>query len=187
MNRETLFELLDGELDAQQMEQAIGQLLDDPELQKSWHRQHLARAAISEQHLLGQGDMVNRVAAALATEPTVMAPDNLAAVVGTGPERKHGHDKVIPVPNRGKRYLAYAAVAASLMAAVLFSLPQPAPEAPGIADQSTSLPATVAAGQELQAMIVQHGEFSGAAALNGLVAYTKVVTGSTASGNAFQP
>jgi len=49
--------------------------------------------------------------------------------------------------------------------------------------QSTQAPISqVNVEQELQSMLVQHGEFTGAAALNGLVAYAKVVNGSTVPG-----
>lgn len=185
MNKETLSALLDDQLEPDRLEAAIEQLLNDPELQLSWRRQHLLRAAIADQQLVGPVDMADRISAAVAREPTIIAPDNLAAA-----DPARGASIVAHEPShRGsrKRYVAYAAVAASLLVVVLTRLPQPTPDAVPIADRQETSPATQAAEQELQAMIVQHGEFSGAAALNGLVAYTKVVTGAAPAAGPSRP
>jgi hypothetical protein len=80
------------------------------------------------------------------------------------------------------KVLAYAAIAASFAALVMVSYSPEKNSAPTIADSTLNVPNSIAIEQELQSMIVQHGEFSGAAALNGLVAYAKVVNGSTGGG-----
>lgn len=184
MNKDTLFELLDDELEVDQIEDAVEQLLNDQELQQTWHQQYLLRAAIRDRALVGKCDMVERVASALENEAVIIASETPAALdmqsAGTSSDNK------VVYPNAWRRrYVAYAAVAASLLAVVLINLPQQ-PQETSIADTDTVQTMTPAAEQELQAMIVQHGEFSGAAALNGLVAYSKVVTAGAPTAGASQ-
>lgn len=179
MKNQILSQLLDGELSHEEMEDALDDLLADPEMQQSWYAQHTLRAVIKGDGIQASSNIVDKVAMALAEEPTIIARDNLP------PVRTVDHqpaDNVIPIGQKRTKVLAYAAIAASFAAIVMVSYSPRQASTPTIADTSSTQAPSMAVEQELQSMIVQHGEFSGAAALNGLVAYAKVVNGSTASG-----
>ena len=174
MNKEKLSQLLEDELDANEAEAVIDSLLDDPELQRAWLAQCTARAALRDNAVHASLDMVDRVAEALEDETAIIAPHNLP-----DPRTAQGPigENVIPLRARRKRVLAFAAMAASVAALVFISYTPDRSSSPQIADTETRAPQALE--DEMQSMIVQHGEVSGATALNGLVAYAKVVNGST--------
>ncbi len=179
MKNQTLSQLLDGELSQEEMEYALDDLLADPEMQKSWRAQHTLRAVIKGDTIQASCDIVDKVALAIAEEPTIIAPDNLPPAHA---DAQQPAGNVVPIGQKRTRVLAYAAIAASFAAIVMVSYSPRQASTPKIADTSSIQTPSMAVEQELQSMIVQHGEFSGAAALNGLVAYAKVVNGSTTSG-----
>lgn len=175
MNKEKLTQLLDGELSAAELEGAIDSLLADPELQKSWHIQHAVRAAIREDRAPVSSGVTNKVFAALAHEPAIMAPDNIRPHEMPQPATQ-SDGNILPFAAKPPgRILAYTAIAASLAALVFVAYHPERNTQPSVADNRTEQAERIQ--PEMQAMIVQHGEFSGAAALNGLVAYAKVVNG----------
>lgn len=181
MNKQILSQLLDGELETDEMEEALDDLLADPELQQAWMAQYTVRAAIRDSGVHTPLNMVDRVSAALENEPTIMAPDNLVAKKIKGSDEDTSESNVVPFAARRNKTLAYVAIAASFAALVtVIYLPKES-SSPNIAESDRTTPTSIAVEQELQSMIVQHGEFSGAAALNGLVAYAKVVDGSIGS------
>lgn len=183
MMNQTLSLLLDGELDAEEQDAALDEILANPEMQRSWHRLYTLRAAIRDSGVHTSVNLVDKVALALETEPTIIAPDNLAAADKRDANIHAGGHKIIPLNIERKKVVAYAAIAASFAALLMVSYSPDKTATPGIADSTTAIaPGSLAVAQELQSMVVQHGEFSGAAALNGLVAYAKVVNGSTVSG-----
>ncbi len=178
MKNQTLSSLLDGELTPDELEQALDRILADQDLQSSWHTQHILRAVIQDNYTQACCQIVDKVAAVVADEPAIVAPDNLKPMKS---ERAVPQNVVAIRSNRNK-VLAYAAIAASFAAIVVVSYSPDKVSSPRLADATNTGTAllTIAAEQELQSMIVQHGEFSGAAALNGLVAYAQVVNGTTA-------
>ena len=183
MNKEKLSQLLDDELDANEIESTLDSLLDEPELQRAWLAQHTARAAMRDKTVHPALDMVNRVALALEEEAVIIAPQNLE---DSEPSRSRdataaGTHKVHPLWPIRRRVLAYTAMAASVAALVFLGYTPEQMPAHDIAKQAASAPATRALEDDMQSMIVQHGEFSGATALNGLVAYAKVVNGNAQS------
>jgi len=176
MKNQTLSQLLDGELSPDQTEQAIDDLLANPKMQESWYAQHTIRAVIKNGGAQASCNIVDKVAAAIANEPTIIAPDNLPPVSTGGHQAA---DNVVPIGQKRTKILSYVAIAASFAAIVMVSYSPQQASTPGIADTTGTAAPSMAVTQEFQSMIVQHGEFSGAAALNGLVAYAKVVNGST--------
>lgn len=179
MKNQTLSKLLDGDLSPDELERTLDHVLADSELQKSWHAQYTLRAVVQDDGIYAYCHIVDKVAAVIAMEPAIVAPDNLSrepAAVGVPA------GNVVSIRSKRTKILAFAAIAASFAAIVMVSYSPEKVATPTIADTAATMPTSLAAEQELQSMIVQHGEFSGAAALNGLVAYAKVVNGSTVSG-----
>ena len=68
--------LMDGELDDKSAAQAIEALAKDQEALEAWRTYHLISDALREDRLLSDG-FTARVAAVLAKEPTVLAPNRL--------------------------------------------------------------------------------------------------------------
>jgi len=176
MKNQTLSQLLDGELNSDEMEAALDNILADPELQKSWHTLHTLRSVIRDDSTNASCNIVDRVAEALHNEPAIVAPDNIKP---KNPTFHQSGENVVQIGAWRNKALSYAAIAASFAAIVMVSYSPEKTEAPAIADSAIKVAPSQALEQEFQSMVVQHGEFSGAAALNGLVAYAKVVNGST--------
>jgi negative regulator of sigma E activity len=177
MKKQTLSSLLDGELAPDEVELVLDRILADRELQSSWHTQHILRAVIQDDRTQTCCHIVDKVAAVVAKEPTIMAPDNLNSVKSSESEMP---ENVVAIRSNRKKILAFAAIAASFAVIVMVSYSPDKVSTPRMVDVTSDSTPSMAAEQELQSMIVQHGEFSGAAALNGLVAYAKVVNGTTA-------
>ena len=177
MNNQTLSELIDGELSSIEMEAALDRILSDAELQKSWRNLYTLRYVISDNGIQAASSFAVGVGKALEDEPIVLAPDNLKLETRADDAVDK---KVVHIDAWRSKALAYTAIAASFAAVVVFSY-SPQKEGPGTPIASKTAVTSVALEQEFQSMVVQHGEFSGAAALNGLMAYAKVVNGTTSS------
>ena len=74
--KESVSVLLDGELDPSQAEATITALCRDPSLRRAWHELHLAGDALRSHEVAAYDaeGFCARVAAAIASEPTVLAP-----------------------------------------------------------------------------------------------------------------
>lgn len=181
MNKEILSQLADGELDALEIESALDQLLGNAELIRSWQSMHTLRAGIRAEGSNLSMNIIDKVGATLEQEPKIMAPNNLIAKHAT-PITSGGADgNVVLLSEKRSKGWVFLAVAASVAALVMLGYaPQNRQALPVIAQVGIDASQT-GMDTELQSMIVQHGEFSGAAALNGLAAYAKVVNGSTAN------
>lgn len=175
MNKEILSQLADGELDAREIESALDLLLANPELQRCWKTMHIVRAGLRAERSNLSIDISDKVSVLLEQEPAIMAPNN---IIPTQNISTNSDDVVVLNEKRSKGW-AFAAIAASVAALVMLGYsPQTRQVAPSIAQADIKASQT-GVDMELQSMIVQHGEFSGAAALIGLAAYAKVVNGST--------
>ncbi len=175
MNKELLSRLLDDDLNEHEMNEALDALLDDPAAQQSWHAMHMARGVLSEDNEEGGHaslSLLDKITASIDEEPVILAPQNLAQPTYTLNDKKQKKTTRMP---------AYIALAASVVALVTFIGYSPIQDK-AQTDIAMTPQSQMQAERELQSMVVQHGEFSGAAALNGLVAYVKVVNGSTAPG-----
>ena len=71
---ELLSALMDGELEGAEQERALALLRADPALRRRWARYHAARAALTGGAVHLPSDFAERVSAARAAEPTVLAP-----------------------------------------------------------------------------------------------------------------
>lgn len=186
MNKETLSQLLDGELETREAEDALDALLASSELQQSWQCAHTLRAFLHSGDHSAVCNIQERVSLTLQSEPEIIAPSNIALEPVVTKQPSKLADNVIPLESPRSNIVKYFAVAASV-AALMMVFYSPGNETiPHITKNSNEpvLPVVTAdIAQNMQSMIVQHGEFSGVAALNGLVAYAKVVNGSAMSRN----
>jgi negative regulator of sigma E activity len=177
MNEE-ISALLDSELDARDAATAIDALeRDRGELKATWARYHLISAALKNElgPVVDQG-LADRVAQAIAAEPTQLAPG-----------RAHSRPR-----QWSGRAIGTLAAAASLAVVTLVSVQLLTPSGEqGVAPVAQVTPETrtvlAADGTRwetlppevestLNAYLVEHGEFSTGSGLNGLSSYARFVS-----------
>ncbi len=183
---QNLSSLIDGELKAADINAMLAQLSKDKDLQRQWRAAMNARAVLREEYIADVSEgFADKVAASINLEAAIDAPANLLGAttqannVVAFPSTAHSSNKLPAI--------VMLAAAASL-AAVTFLNVNPIETdslqqsqlavSPGSNDQSTDK--FLAAEQELQALVVAHGEFSSMAGLNGLAAYAKIVNADSA-------
>lgn len=166
---EKISAMIDGELDAAELAQVLDAIRGDSRLRELYGRYCLAQAGLHNE--LGP-DIAERVRIRLEAEPTVIAP----GVIRT------------PAGDRARKFAAGIAIAASVAAVSVFGVrwfgqesaaPQLVAVAPEQADYirvSGTKWTTADPGLEndLNAYLVEHGGFSGASGMNGLMSYVKV-------------
>ncbi len=195
--KEELSALIDNALNAQERERAIDRLLDDPELQKSWVDAYTASDLMGKQPgetTFASTGFAARVSAAIDEEPTVFAPTTLS-ISDQGKGLTAGVPiNAIPVTQPGVTRLGaaplYALAASMALLAVLLVSPLFNPQSDNRASNRDVAQINERAGlqpsvqtidaNEIEALMVEHGEFSGMGALNGLLAYAKVVNAESA-------
>jgi sigma-E factor negative regulatory protein RseA len=126
--------LMDGALDRDLAQRALDRVLGDPQLQQAWRRYHLIGDALREVPLCLKSDDISAgVMAAIAIEPTVLAPR--------------------PKPRVWQRRAAVAAIAASVASIAVLGLQQRVQVLAGgtAAELAEAAPATM--GQTLPAAL----------------------------------
>ena len=177
--KEQISALLDGEGNDLERERALRALGTDPALREAWERYHLASAAIRrELEVMVSPGLADRIHERLQHE----AQENTA--------RRSLSPRVL-------KFTAGLAIAASVATVAILNLPPlVSPSAVSVARNASS-PATgkstVAEARQtprdqqnaLNPYLVQHGEFTPAAGMNGLLSYVRVIgRDSTATDNA---
>ncbi|HJY78603.1 MAG TPA: sigma-E factor negative regulatory protein [Burkholderiales bacterium] len=160
--------LMDGELDDRSAAQAIDALATEGEARDAWRTYHLISDALGKSRILSAG-FSERVAAALAAEPTVLAPRRLG------------------VPREPRRWLALAAgVAAVSLVGWLGFGPQPTAVAPvAQAPKSTIAPGAAKEGNAAVVplpsgandYLLAHQAFSPRMSFQGMAPYALTVSG----------
>lgn len=185
--------MFDGELSAKAQALALDQLGQDAKAQQSWQAAALLGDVLRETGHSGQEDaaqtplfaspgFASQCAAALDDEPSILAPNALPESAASQPDYQPAQRS--PVSASRWRMVAMAA-SVLLVASWVFS-PFGLNSARNTADSQLasqslepSLPQAKTLSpqqaEELEALMVEHGEFTGLAALNGLLAYAKVV------------
>jgi sigma-E factor negative regulatory protein RseA len=167
--KEQISALLDGEGNDLERERALRALGTDPALRGAWERYHLASAAIRrELEVMVSPDLADRIHERLQNE----AQENTA--------RRSLSPRVL-------KFTAGLAIAASVATVAILNLPPlVSPSAVSVARNASS-PATgkstVAEARQtprdqqnaLNPYLVQHGEFTPAAGMNGLLSYVRVI------------
>lgn len=165
---EKISAFIDSQLEDGDREKVIDELLEeDGESRATWRRFSQINAALSGNPVILDAGFASRVANSLVEEPTVVAPGALQAV---GSVRKRWSVQII-------------AVAASLAIVSIIVINQLGEETapPRLATQEAAGSKPAAEGRNLpmnrlNRYLVEHGEFTTASGLNGLMAYAKFVS-----------
>ena len=170
--KETLSALMDGELRPEELKHALKEVASDSAQLQKWGRYHLVREVLRQEfeHAAAAG-LADKVAARLSTEPTILAP------------RRAGlHSQAV-------KLVSGMALAASVAAVAIVGVRWLAPDeviAPNyvasvenadyLRTGSTrwqSVPEDV--GENLNAYLVEHSEFSATGSMNGVTSYVRFV------------
>lgn len=161
--------LMDGELDGHEAQQQLARLKQDKDLAECWHAFHVVGDAMRGEQALSRG-FDRRLAAQLAGEPTILAPQR----------------------SRAKRITTYALSAAASLSAVavvgwvaFFNNPL-APQAelakatntpaPAAASPAPAQLASVPSDGKMNEYLIAHQEFSPSTAIQGLAPYIRGVS-----------
>lgn len=170
---EKLSALIDNELDDLERERALKELGRDSELVEAWSRYHIIGLAMRGDQVSPGVDLADRVAQHLHSE-TAPAP-------GSRGERSRG----AWLGSAGNLALAASMAVVLVAGGVILGLQDERPArnvASGadarvmFADEATRWDgADPGAEDALNALLIEHGEFTSASGMNGLTAYTKFV------------
>jgi sigma-E factor negative regulatory protein RseA len=154
--------LMDGELDDQTAARMLEVLASDREARDAWSTYHLISDALGKSRMLSEG-FSERVAAALAAEPTVLAPRRLGGA------------------REPRRWVALAAgvAAVSLVGWLGFAPQQPAVQvakAPAPVVPKEAKPAVVALPSGTNDYLLAHQAFSPRMSLVGMAPYVRTVS-----------
>ena len=160
--RDKISALMDGELDDKTAAQMLDVLASDGEARDTWRTYHLISDALGKSRMLSEG-FSGRVAAALAAEPTVLAPRRLR-------------------PSEPRRWVALAAgVAAVSLVGWLGFAPQqtavaPVAQAPKAVLPQETKPAVVPLPSGTSDYLLAHQGFSPRVSLQGMAPYVRTVS-----------
>ena len=157
--KENISALMDGELDERATAQALGELRGEGEALATWRTYHLISDAMRDTRLLSAG-FTDRVAARLASEPTVLAP--------------------VRQPARpAQRFALAAAAGVAGVALVGWMAFAPQPQAPQSAKIQTPAPTPAVAAVPLPPSandyLLAHQGFSPRVFLQGMAPYVRTV------------
>ncbi len=162
--KENISALLDGEVDDLERERALRALGADPALRGAWERYHLASAAIRR-------------------ELDVMVTPGLADRIRERLHHETQSDSRRPFAPRMLKITAGLAIAASVATVALLNLPplvspSVAPIARHVTGKSIVAETRQTPPEQQRALnpyLVQHGEFTPAAGMNGMLSYVRVI------------
>ncbi len=154
--KESISQLMDGELDDRGTAAAIDALRRDPRAVDAWRTYHLISDAMRDTPLLSAG-FAARIAERLAAEPTVLAPGR--------------------APSRGRLVLAAAAsVAAVALVGWLAFGPQAALQPPVASAPQAPIVTVTTLPQATNDYLLAHQGFSPRAYLQGMAPYVRTVS-----------
>ncbi len=191
--KQTISDIIDQELGSAEAGGQINRIAEDNDSCRAWRNYHLIGDVIRGDVKTTGPCLIDRVQAALADEPTVLSPVRASTTeLTTGVATK-------PSGSRGETLKAaglFSLAASIALVAVLTQVPETddRQQAPSLAATTTATVPTgsqVVAGNPIRSaenvaaedvaaefgqMLVEHGEFTTATGLNGLLAYAKVVS-----------
>lgn len=170
---EKISALVDGELGEQETERVLRQVGQDHSLSGTWQRYHLIRAVMRNESIHYRPGLAQRIAEAIESEAA--APARSAA------SRAHGASV--------SRWLPGMALAASLAVVAIGAMLALRSAEDIVSDPAVSTPRLAASDRAtrwdgadpeledtLNAFLVEHGEFTTASGMNGLISYAKFVS-----------
>ncbi len=171
---EKLSALLDGELEASELEQAVKQTAGESPMRAAWGRYHLIRDAMRGQlDSLAPAGLADAISSRLESEPSILVP-----------RRRSG------IRVKATRWVAGMAVAASVAAVAIVGVRWVAPDqdgSPQLVAQSVESADYLRSGgirwqavstdveRDLNMYLVQHNEFTPATGMNGVMSYMRFV------------
>lgn len=161
---ELISALIDEQGNSQQREDALERILADDDACKVWQCYHLIGCVLRGEVEQTGADLSPRIRARLEDEPTVLAPAGAAASTRRYARLLTQVTQLTPWKSAG-----LLALAASIVLAVVLTLNP-------VAEEGAGGPSSVSFAQEVDEMLTQHGEFTSAPGLNGLVGYAKLVS-----------
>jgi sigma-E factor negative regulatory protein RseA len=180
VNAELISCLIDGELDRGEAEALLRGVCDDADLRARWEQMHLVGDALrsSEVAACHAGSFCRRVAAALASEPTVLAPRK-------APERSQARRWIVPGVAVAASVAALGWVALPMLApppSVTLATAPAASPAPAAAEQPQPQPVTSrrsvpAMNASLDVYLSAHRELTGGTAMPRAAHYLRVNNG----------
>ncbi len=167
--KEWISALADGELTDDELTRGLDALRNDPVLLESWSRYHLVRDALhSNLEARVMPDLSHRVAAALDSEPVILAP-----------QRSH---------RPWLRHAAGLAVAASVTGVAILGITRMSGEENGVTTIAANQPqeyvrmeppqkaqAGMSNGEYLAPYLVNHNEYAVSSGMHGMLPYVRIV------------
>jgi sigma-E factor negative regulatory protein RseA len=179
MNAELISCLIDGELDRGEAEALLRGVCDDADLRAQWEQMHLVGDALrsSEVAACHASSFCRRVAAALASEPTVLAPRKPA-------ERSQARRWIVPGVAVAASVAALGWVALPMLApapsVTVATAPAASPPPPAVAEQPqpvASRRSVPALNASLDVYLSAHRELTGGTAMPRAAHYLRVNNG----------
>lgn len=171
---EKLSALLDGELEANELEQTVKQTAGELSMRETWGRYHLIRDAMRGQlDSLAPAGFADAISSRLQSEPSILAP-----------RRRSG------IRIKATRWVAGMAVAASVASVAIVGVRWVAPDqdrSPQLVAQSVESADYLRSGgtrwqavsadveNDLNMYLVQHNEFTPTTGMNGVMSYVRFV------------
>lgn len=164
--------LMDGELDERDAQGQLKRLKDDPELFRGWHTYHLVGDAMRGERPLSAG-FNERLAARMASEPTVLAPRR-------SPTRRATTYALSAAASvSAVALVGWAAFVNNPLAPTTSPTVQPLASTPAvIAPAASPQPqlASVPSEGKMNEYLIAHQEFSPSTAIQGLAPYIRSVS-----------
>lgn len=169
---EELSALIDNELGELERARVLRELGGNEELAERWSRYHIIGLAMRREHISPSGELATRVARALEAEP------------GVGNGTANAGRRAQPGGAAGRLAIAASVAGVLLVGGLIVTLYEDS--RPGTATVSAQQLAVNDDGMRwegadpgsedaLNALLIEHGEFTSASGMNGLAAYTKFV------------
>lgn len=187
--KQTISDIIDQHADSADPADRLRRIASDPDGCRTWRNFHLIGDVIRGDVRATGGCLIERVQASLESEPTVLAPS------GQAPAKASTDTAAGPGGSRSDTLKAaglFSLAASIALVAVLTAAPETADPQRENAVAATVTPAGTASGAVVQPeitppesdaiaaefgqMLVEHGEFTTTAGLNGLLAYAKLVS-----------
>lgn len=190
MNKEAILnqvnDLIDQRLNAAGSKSALDICVNDHSAVHSWRNYHLIGDVIRGDVSQTGNCLVSRVSDALDKEPTILAPVRplSSSLAQSGGSASAATSADIAPKNDTLKSAGMFAIAASVaLFAVLAFTPAPVTTNNSSTVAAVTVPEDPASAQTFEAefgqMLVEHGEFTSTAGMNGLVAYAKLVSNSS--------
>ncbi len=167
--KEWISALADGELDGGELARGLDALRNDPALLESWSRYHLMRDALhSNLEARVMPDLSRRVAAALESEPVVLAPQH-----SRRPWLRHAAGLAVAASVTGVAILGITRMNDEGDSAATIAANQPQEYVR--MQQPSEAQAQVSNGEHLAPYLVNHNEYAVSSGMQGMLPYVRIV------------